>query len=116
MTEDEAFALKFGYLTGSVAFGVSGPNSDIDYFIPSTAPKENNPFINYYKKIDERDHYPFASIRVDKLNFIISNSPEFDKRWLAAHSECMCAKDVFRKENRIKIFRKHLYEEGSECV
>lgn len=101
--------------TGSRAFRVAAPDSDQDWivYVPEWLKGGTVAALMVAGFSLDADVYPtsqFVSLRRYSDNLLLSSSEDFVRRWIVAHDECCAAKPVTRAE-RIKIFRKHLYNE-----
>lgn len=105
---------RHAMLTGSVAFGVAGRNSDEDWLIGpeelADVLVEFNPEIDQYGRILDGE-CNFNSVREGKYNLIVCHSIVFGYMWMKAHRHCKIERPRDKKR-RIKIFRHYLYGEA----
>jgi len=103
-------SLHGAMLTGSVAYGVDGPGSDIDWLLD-----HDTGILLCGEDMKRQDEASgdglFHSVRDGKHNYIIAVDDDFYCRWLVAHAHCMFERPK-EKDRRIAIFRYHLYREG----
>jgi hypothetical protein len=100
---------RYGLLTGSVAFGVSGPDSDEDWLISIDDVSKTG--------VDEEDldgDYPsdFFTYREGRVNLIVWCEESFRDNWLVAHNRCLIERPA-DKARRIEIFKECLYGESA---
>jgi len=119
-------------LTGSTVFGRGEPK-DTDYIAIGTAENaadlvddgwtyggsltkqeiENGRHQAIADRFDrEANKDGFVSMKKDGDNIILTGSHVFLDNWVSAHDEC-CEKRPETKAERVKIFRRHLYGEGT---
>jgi hypothetical protein len=104
------FLKQIGILTGSVAFGVSGPDSDVDYLVrwdnlePLGVDLGDEP---------QNDYGDFTTYRFEEINLIVSHHEDFHAKWMQAHEHCLKERPA-EKARRIQVFRHYLYGEPIE--
>lgn len=109
-------------LTGSTVYGPDGVKpSDTDYIAFGNESDLERLFEDDWCVGGSFDHEAFrlaskgvgggASLKKDGVNIILTSSPVFLSRWLAAHDEC-CQRRPKTKQLRVAIFREHFEQEG----